>query len=287
LSTDGFLGIDIHYTGSRFFETFRIPLLLGRTIGDGDVEGAPKIGVVNNTFARRFLGSGSPIGRRFSFEPSKSADMTIVGVAGDTRYGEMRNEPPPTIYVPYAQHLDILEFMTFEVRTSADPRNAFAAVRQVVQNLDRNLPIRDMSTQTEQIDQGTFQERLFARLSTFFALLALVLACVGLYGLTSYAVARRTNEIGIRMALGAERTRILGMVLRDALALAALGIVVGVPLALAASRLVASMLYELKPTDPITIAAATVLLAAVAVLAGYLPARRASKVDPMVALRYE
>jgi predicted permease len=287
LATDGFLGIDVHYAGSRFFETFRIPLLLGRTIGDGDVEGAPKIGAVNSAFARRFLAGGSPIGRRFSFEPSKSADMTIVGVVGDTRYGEMREDPPPTIYVPYAQHLDILEFMTFEVRTTSDPRNAFTAVRQVVQNLDRSLPIRDVITQTEQIDQATFQERLFARLSAFFALLALVLACVGLYGITSYAVARRTNEIGIRMALGAERTRILGMVLRDALALAGLGVVIGVPVAVASSRLIAAMLYGLKASDPLTIMAATALLAAVAILAGYLPARRASKVDPMVALRYE
>jgi predicted permease len=286
-ATDRFLGLDVHYTGSRFFETFRIPLLLGRTIGDGDVEGAPKVGVVNSAFARRFLGGGSPIGRRFSFEPSKSADTTIVGVVGDTLYGEMREEPPPTVYVPYAQHLDMLEFMTFEVRTAGDPRNAFAAVRQAVQNLDRSLPIRGISTQVEQIDEATFQERLFARLSTFFALLALVLACIGLYGITSYAVARRTSEIGIRMALGAERTRILRMVLRDALMLAVLGIVIGVPLALAGSRLVATMLYGLKPSDPLTIAAATALLAAVAVLAGYLPARRASKVDPMVALRYE
>ena len=287
LATELSLGIDVHYAGSRFFETFRIPLLLGRTIGDSDVDGAPKIGVVNSAFARRFLGGGNPIGRRFSFEPSKSADMTIVGVVGDARYGEMRADPPPTIYVSYAQHLDILEFMTFEVRTAVDPRTAIPAVRQVAQNLDRSLPIRDVITQTEQIDQATFQERLFARLSTFFALLALVLACVGLYGLTSYAVARRTNEIGIRMALGAERTRILGMVLRDALALAGLGIVIGVPVALASSRLIAAMLYGLKASDPLTIMAATALLAGVAILAGYLPARRASKVDPMVALRYE
>jgi predicted permease len=287
LAGDGFLGIDVHYAGSRFFETFRIPLLLGRTIGDSDVEGAPKIGVVNSAFARRFLGGGNPIGRRFSFEPSKRADMTVVGVVGDARYGEMRADPPPTIYVPYAQHLDILEFMTFSVRTAADPRNAIPAVRQVVQNLNRSLPIRDISTQTEQIDEATFQERLFARLSTFFALLALVLACIGLYGITSYAVARRTNEIGIRMALGAERGHILGMVLTEALALAVLGILVGVPAALAASRLVASQLYGLRPTDPATVIAATALLAAIAALAGYLPARRASKVDPTVALRYE
>jgi predicted permease len=277
-----------HYVGSRFFETFRIPLLLGRTIGDGDIEGAPRVGVVNSAFVRRYLGGANPIGRRFGFnDPAKSADMEIVGVVGDARYGEMREEPPPTVYVPYAQHLDMLEFMTFEVRTAGDPRNSVGAVRQVVQNLDRNVPIRDVMTQTEQIDQATFQERLFARLSTFFGLLALVLACVGLYGMMSYAVACRTNEIGIRMALGAQETRILRVVLREAMTLTVLGIAIGVPAALVASRLVASMLYGLKPTDPLTIVSAAAVMAAVALLAAYVPARRASRVDPIVALRYE
>ncbi|HEY6290079.1 MAG TPA: ABC transporter permease [Terriglobia bacterium] len=276
-----------HYVGPRFFETFRIPLLLGRIIEAADIEGAPRIAVVNSIFARRYLGGGSPIGRRFGFDAAKNAEIAIVGVVGDARYGELREEPPPTIYFPYAQHLDILEFMTFEVRTAGDPRNLIPAVRQVVQNLDRNVPMRDVITQSEQIDQATFQERLFARLSSFFALLALVLACVGLYGMMSYAVARRTNEIGIRMALGAQRAKILRMVLREAITLAGLGIVTGVPAAWAASRLIATMLYGLKPTDPLTVLVAIAVMAVVTVLAGYLPARRASRVDPMVALRYE
>jgi predicted permease len=276
-----------HYVGPRFLETFRIPLLLGRTIRDADIEGAPKIALVNSVFARRYLGGANPVGRRFGFEAAKNAEITIVGVVGDARYGEMRDEPPPTIYFSYAQHLEILEFMTFEVRTAGDPRNFIAGVRRVVQNLDTNLPLRDVITQTEQIDQATFQERLFARLSSFFAMLALVLACVGLYGLMSYAVARRTNEIGIRMALGAEKAKILQMVLREAMILAVLGIVIGLPAALAASRLVAAMLYGLKPTDPVTIVSAMAVLVAVALLAGYLPARRASRVNPIEALRYE
>jgi predicted permease len=276
-----------HYVGPRFFETFRISLLLGRTIGDADIEGAPRIALVNRTFARHYLGGANPIGRRFGFEAAKNAEIEIVGLVGDARYGEMRDEPPPTVYFPYAQHLDILQFMTFEVRTAGDPRNFIPSVRQVVQNLDKNVPLRDVITQTQQIDQATFQERLFARLSSFFALLALVLACVGLCGMMSYAVARRTNEIGIRMALGAERAKILRMVLREGMALAGLGIIIGVPAALAASRLITNILYGLKPTDPLTIASATAVLAAVAFLAGYLPAQRASRVDPMVALRYE
>ena len=276
-----------HYVGSRFLETFHIPLLLGRTIGDADIEGAPKIALVNRVFARRYLPGSNPIGRRFGFEAAKKAEIEIVGLVGDARYAEMRQEPPPTIYFPYAQHLDILQFMTFEVRTAGDPTNFIASVRQVVQNLDRNVPMRDVLTQTEQIDQATFQERLFARLSSFFALLALVLACVGLYGLMSFAVARRTSEIGIRMALGADRAGILALVLHEGFVLIVLGIALGIPAALAASHLVVTMLYGLKPTDPATMVACTLLMLIVAAFAGYLPARRASRVDPMVALRHE
>jgi predicted permease len=276
-----------HYVGPRFLETFRIPLLLGRTIGDGDVEGSSEIALVNSTFVRRYLGGSDPIGRRFGFEAAKNAEIEIVGVLGDARYAEMRDDPPATVYFPYAQHLDILQFMTFEVRTAGDPRSFIAPVRKVVQNLDRNLPLRDAITETQQIDQATFQERLFARLSSFFALLALTLACVGLYGMLSYAVARRTNEIGIRMAIGAARSSIVRMVLGDALLLAAIGVAIGLPAALAGSRLISTMLFGLKPTDPVTLAASTLLVVTVAALAGYLPARRASRVDPMVALRYE
>src|SRR5437879_6786543 len=177
----------------------------------------------------------------------------------------------------------MLEFMTFEVRTAGDPRNSIGAVRQVAQNLDRNLPIREVMTQTEQIDQATFQERLFARLSSLFGLLALVLACVGLYGMMSYAVARRTGEIGIRMALGAEKATILRMVLREGLALTVLGTAIGIPAALAGSRLISTMLYEIKPTDPLTLVVCILLLVGVAALAAFLPARRPSCEDPIVA----
>ncbi|HXJ94334.1 MAG TPA: ABC transporter permease [Terriglobia bacterium] len=285
---DGSLDTYAHYVGSRFFDTFRIPVLVGRVIDDGDTGTAPRVGVVNQAFARRYFGSTSPIGRRFRFDNKTDLlDMAIVGVVGDTLYGEMRQAPPPTVYVPFVQHPSIMDFQNVEVRTGGNPTSVLNAVRRVIQDLDRNVPMREVMTQTEQIDQATFQERLFAQLSSFFALLALVLACVGLYGMMSYAVARRTNEIGIRMALGAEQAKILGMVLREAMTLAGLGIAIGVPAALAVSRLIAAMLYGLKPTDPLTIALATTVLAAVAFLAGFLPAQRASRVDPMVALRYE
>jgi len=208
-------------------------------------------------------------------------------VVGDAKYSDLRKEPPPTVYVPYAQDLDFPGAMNFEVRTAGDPKNWIGSVRQTVQGLDKSLPLFDINTETEQIEQATFQERLFARLLSFFGLLALVLACVGLYGVMAYGVARRTNEIGLRMALGAERQNVLWMLLRETLWLMAGGIGIGLPLALAACRLVSSMLFGLKPADPLTIATAILILVAVAALAGYLPARRASRVDPMVALRYE
>jgi ABC-type antimicrobial peptide transport system permease subunit len=161
------------------------------------------------------------------------------------------------------------------------------AVRHAVQSIDPNLPLSNVRTQVEQIDQTLFQERLFAKLSSFFGLLALILACIGLYGIMSYAVARRTNEIGIRMALGARREDILRKVLREAFVLVFAGMAIGIPIALGALRLISSMLFGLKPTDPVTLAGATAFMLAVAAFAGYLPARRASRVDPMVALRYE
>src|SRR5579863_944967 len=285
---DGVLGIYVHFVAPRFFETLRVPLLLGRTIGDADTQGAPRVGVVNRAFARKYFAGTNPIGRRFRFhEAEETSDMAIVGVVGNTIYSDLREEPPPTIYVPYAQHLEMLDWMNFEVRTAGDPTSWVGAVRQAVQGVDRNAPLDGVVTQTGQIDQATFQERLFARLVSFFGLLALTLACVGLYGMMSYAVARRTNEIGIRMALGAEKVNILRLVMWEALALTVLGIAMGIPVALAGLRLIASMLYGVKPVDPLTLVAGALLMLGTAALAGYLSARRAARVDPMVALRYE
>ncbi|HKS95173.1 MAG TPA: FtsX-like permease family protein, partial [Terriglobia bacterium] len=285
---DGVLDIYVHFVAPRFFETLRVPLSVGRTIGDADTQGAPRVGVVNRAFARKYFAGSNPLGRRFRFhEAEEVSDMAIVGVVGDTIYSDLRQAPPPTIYVPYAQHLEMLDWMNFEVRTVGDPASWTGAIRQAVQGVDGNAPLDDIMTQTEQIDQATFAERLFARLSSFFGLLALTLACVGLYGMTSYAVARRTNEIGIRMALGAEKVNILRLVLREALALTVFGVALGIPAALAGSRLISSMLYGVKPADPLTLAAGTLLMLGTAALAGYLPARRAARVDPMVALRHE
>jgi predicted permease len=284
---DGAGGVHFNGVGPQFFETMGIPLMLGRTIGPEDKSGAPKVAVINETLARKYFEGSNPIGRHFSSDNQWATDIEIVGVVGDARYADLRKKVPPTVYVPYTQTLEGQGPMHFEVRTSGDPIAMILAVRHVVQDVDKSLPLFELRTQVEQIDQTLFQERLFARLTSFFGVLALALACVGLYGLMSYAVARRTNEIGIRMALGAEGARILAMVLREGLVLVSLGCVLGVPAALAATHLVATMLYGLKSTDPITIAVAVALMAAVAIVASYLPAIRAARVDPMVALRYE
>jgi len=285
---DASLSAYFNSVGPRFFETMEIPLILGRAIGPQDATGAPKVAVINETLARKFFAGSNPVGLRFGMGDSKSSsEIEIVGVVADAKYDGVRSEVPPTVYVPYAQHLGSLREMRFEVRTAGDPSQMAAAIRRVVRDLDSNLPPYEMKTQVEQIDQTIFQERLFAKLSSFFGVLALTLTGVGLYGILAYAVARRTNEIGVRMALGASRAAVLRMVIRGALALVAFGIAMGAVAALLAGRAVSSLLFGLTAVDPVTIAGAALGMILVTALAAYLPARRATKVDPMVALRYE
>ncbi len=278
----------VNKVGPKFFETMGIPLVIGRGIGEGDTEAAPKVAVVNQKFANEFLGEGNPVGRRLGFGDQKSSgDIEVVGVVGDAKYADLRGDVPPTVYLPYLQDLHWLGAMHFEVRTAGDPTQMAPAVARVSQSLDRNLALYDVRSETEQIDRSLFQERLFARLTSFFGLLAALLACIGVYGIMAFAAGKRTREIGIRMALGANRGEILTMVLRETVVLLSVGIVVGIVIALEASRLISTLLFGLKPTDPVTIAVAALLMVVAAAFAGYVPARRASRVDPMVALRYE
>jgi ABC-type antimicrobial peptide transport system permease subunit len=218
-------------------------------------------------------------------------NLEIVGVVQDAKYTSLRRETSPVVYHPYVQDMDSMPHMHFEVRTAGDPGALIPAVRQAVRSIDSSLPLFDVLTQTQQIDELLLQERLFAKLTGFFGALALILVCVGLYGIMSYAVARRTNEIGIRVALGAQRGNILGMVLREILLLVGTGVVLGIAGSFAAARVaeatVSGLLFGLKINDATVIVFATVVLVAVATLAGWVPARRASRVDPMVALRYE
>jgi ABC-type antimicrobial peptide transport system permease subunit len=209
----------------------------------------------------------------------------VVGVVKDAKYESLRERPVPAAYYPYVQHIGYCNH--FEVRYSGDPNAIIAEVHHAIGEVDRSLPVSYQNTLTQQVDQSIGSQALIAQLSTFFGLLAVLLACIGMYGLMSYAVTRRTNEIGIRMALGAKRSEVLWMVMRESLILLGLGFVAGLPAALAADRLVSKMLFGLRPTDPLSLAGAALLLLAFALLAGFLPARRASQVDPMVALRYE
>jgi predicted permease len=277
--------------GPKFFETMKIPVWLGRDFTPGDDEKAPKVAIVNQTFARRFYGVDDAVGKRFGWMRSEQTDFEIVGIAKDARYESLRRDIQPTIYLPIRQDLAGLSSLNFYVRGKSDPRRLIASVRAAVEELDRNLPLFNVRTLEEQIDELLLQERLFAKLTTFFGAIALLLACVGLYGILSYAVAKRTGEIGIRMALGAARSDIVSMVLRETLLLIGVGAVIGMPAAWgaakSASSAISGMLFQLDPTDAVTIVGGAIVMAACAAVAGFLPARRASGVDPMVALRCE
>jgi predicted permease len=272
----------------NFLDTMEIPLLLGRNLSARDDEASHKVALINETFARTYFPDENPVGRRISFDTRNNTDpIEIVGVSRDAKYSQVRGETPPTVYTPYLQNISGLGQMTFAVRTAGDPTEMIAAIRQAAQAVDSNVPLFDLKTQSEQVDQALAQERLFARLSAFFGLLALLLACIGLYGIMSYSVARRTHEIGIRVALGAQPGNVLWLVMRETLLLVLAGVAIGVPVALAAAKVISSMLFGLTATDPVTIFIAMFLMMGVGAFAGYLPARRASRVDPIVALRYE
>ncbi|HEY6291648.1 MAG TPA: ABC transporter permease [Terriglobia bacterium] len=273
--------------GPGYFATMDIPLLVGRVFGPQDTDSSPKVAVINETMARQYFPGGSPVGSRFGVgdDPKHSSDIEVVGVVKDAKYQGLRERRWPAAYYPYTQRVGY--YYGLEVRYAGDPRTIIAEVRQAASEVDRTLPVTYQNTLAEQVDQSIASQTLIARLSAFFGLLAVFLACIGIYGLMAYAVTRRTNEIGVRMALGAGRSKVLWMVLRESLILLALGLAVGLPAALAAGRLVSKMLFGLSPADPLSLAAAALLLLAFAVAASYLPALRASRVDPMVALRYE
>jgi predicted permease len=284
--SDQFPQVDVLNVGPNFFETLRIPLLAGRTYNSRDFvdasEKKPQVVIVNHTFARRFFPNHNPVGQLLSLEKGKSHDVEIVGVVGDTKYYSLREGIDPTLYFPM-----LAGGATFEVRTASDPKALLPSIRGAVRSVDSNLPIFHLMTQTEQINRTIFQERLVAWLSGAFALLALVVAYIGLYGLLAHEVARRTHEVGVRMALGASPLEVLALVLGRGVRLVALGVVIGVGAALGLARYLQSLLYGVRPIDPLAYAAVTILLLFVTFVACYLPARRATKVDPMVALRYE
>jgi predicted permease len=286
LADDKVEDVRVLCVGPQFFETLQVPVLLGRGISPQDTEKSPRVALINEALARHLAHHPNPLGLRFrTGQDTKGPEIEIVGIVASTKYDQVREDPPPTLYVPYPQ--SDRASVTFEVRTSGDPKAVIGDIRRLVGDLAKDVPLFDVKTQEEQIAQTLLLERMVARLSGLFSLLALVLACVGLYGLMSFAVARRTAEIGLRMALGAERSDVLWVILRESLVLVVIGIALGVPATWGATRFISSMLYGLTPHDPATMIGAAFLILAIAGLAAYLPARRATKVDPMVALRYE
>ena len=284
--------------GPGFFDTLHIPFLTGRSFNASDFElssnnggatptMAPTPVVVNEAFVQKYLGAENPIGKQFG-EAAGDADgprnpgYEIIGVVRDAKYSGLRREVNPTMYEPQSGG-----GASFEIRTAADPQAILPAIRKVIAQVNANLPLFDVKTESQQIDRLLFQERLVARLSAFFALLALVLACIGLYGLLSYEVSRRTREIGVRVALGAQSTDVLSLIVKQGVVLALVGAAAGVGAALGVTRYLSSMLYDVHANDPVTMIAVVALLTLVALAACYIPARRAARVDPMVALRHE
>jgi predicted permease len=280
--------INVNGIAPDFFSALEIPLVLGRSFTAHDDEAAPRVAIVTQAFTRRYFAGGNPVGRRIEFGANPNAPATgieIVGVARDVKYTTLREADPVTIFLPAPQMLDGVA--TYYVRTAGDPSPIGPAIRAVVREIDPTLPVIDLRTQEQQIERRNSQERLFARLSGLFGVTALILACVGLYGLMSYLVLQRTGEIGLRLALGAVPAQVLRMVLRESFALVAIGAVVGLAVAYGVRRFVESMLFGLTAADPLTYGGVAGVLIAVALLACLQPARRAARVDPMIALRAE
>jgi len=275
--------------GNRFLATLEIPLLAGRDLTEHDALHTERVGIINERFRRDYFAVGNPIGQFFYFgdgkNPRPEDRVQIIGMCKYAKNDHLRNKISPTVYLSYLQTPDFNDGMTFEVHTAMPPMAIAGAVQRTVAAIERNVPVAEMRTQEEQVQATLRTQRMFAGLVSSFGLIAALLAAIGLYGVMGYAVTRRTSEIGIRLALGADREDVQWMVLRESLWMVGTGLVFGIPAALALTKLVQQSLYGIKPNDPASFLAAGVLMVAVAAIAAWIPARRAARVDPMRALR--
>jgi predicted permease len=280
---------DVNGVGRSFFETYGIPILYGRSFSQTDTATSPHVAVINQSLAHTVYPGVDPVGKTFiskRHQGDPEAIYQIIGVSADAKYDALQEDPSPTFYTLYRQGKEE-QFITYTIKTQLSPAAILPALRNAVRSIDKDLPLRDIRTENEQIEASISEQRLFATLTASFGILALILACIGIYGIMAYNVARRTNEIGVRMALGARTRQVLWMVLRESSSLAVFGIAIGLAAAFGLTRFIRTMLYGLRPTDPATFIPAALLLLAIAIAAGYGPARRASRIDPMQALRHE
>ena len=277
--------VHVHYVSPGFFATMGIPMLAGRDLSTGDRETSARVAVINQALARQIARGGpDAVGRRFLFE-APDRPVEVVGLVADARFASLRDQAPATMYLPYRQYRQ--HRMSFAARVDGEPAALAESVRQAVAGVDAGVPLFGVRTQLEQLDVAVRQERVFAWLASGFGVLALTLACLGIYGTLGYGVARRWPEIGVRMALGATRRDVVSLILRESLAPVLVGAIAGVGLALATTRFVQSQLFEVAPRDPIALVAATAALVVAAAIAAWLPSRRAAGVDPVTALRCE
>jgi putative ABC transport system permease protein len=274
--------------GPGFFTNVGIPMVLGRDFSERDAPGAPRVTIVNDTMANFYFPGQNPIGKHIHVKGPSDVVLEIVGVARNVQDHNIRDKPIRRFYVSYLQPIDGITTVNFEIRAAAGATAAvFGPIRAEVQRFDPKLSILSLKTAQTLVDDSILTERLVAKLSTLFGGLAVVLAAIGLYGVMSYTVARRTSEIGVRMALGATESTVASMILREIVILVVIGSVIGAIAALSLARFVESLIFGLAPRDPATVVAAVGLLLAIGLLAGYLPARRAARIDPIAALRAE
>ena len=274
--------------GPNFFSTMGIPILYGREIGPQDSGNGQRVGLLNQTAAHYYFGDKNPLGSRITVKTTEGpADFVVIGVVSDSKHGSVREEPQRRFYIPFFNPIGDANYASVLVRTSGDPALAAATIRAAVKQMAANLPLLEIQTMNQRLTQSLVTDHTITRLSGVFGPLAMILVAIGLYGVMSYAVSSRTSEIGIRIALGAQRRSVLWLISRESLLLVLVGVAIGAPAIFGVGKWISSLLFGVKPADPTTLALATALMFAAGLLACYIPARRAMRVDPVVALRYE